>query len=91
VAGDALELHKDFIREMTQRIERSGREIVRALSSLGADLREEARLHRLELAELREEMREEMRDLRAESRAQTEALMRMLDRLDNGGPAAAGA
>jgi hypothetical protein len=90
VAGEPLELHKEFIREMTLRLERGGREIVRAFESFGGELREEARLHRLELAEFREEMREELRDLREESRAQRNALLRLIDRLDNGGPAAAG-
>jgi hypothetical protein len=34
------------------------------------------------------ELREDMRELREESRAQTQALLRILDRLKNGGAAA---
>src|SRR5438874_9138619 len=111
VAFDEAEILREFIREITLRIER-------ALDKFGADLRgetsairgetsairDETRAIRDEMSEQRKESRryfealyakmeyqeEQTRELREESRAQTQALLRMIDRLDNGGAAAAG-
>ncbi len=97
MADNAVEPYREFIREITLRFER-------AMRSLTNEIREERRTQREEsrryfeavlasIGEHREEtrhLREESRDLREESRAQTQALLRMLDRLDNGGTAPAG-
>lgn len=72
------EVYREFIREMTLRIERA----VRAMAQESRANREESRLYF-------EALRAEMRDLHEESRAQTGALLRVLDRLDNGGTAPA--
>ena len=108
---DDAEPYREFIREITLRIER-------ALDKFGADLRgetsairgetsairDETRAIRDEMSEQRKESRryfealyakmeyqeEQTRELREESRAQTQALLRMIDRLDPGGAAAAG-
>lgn len=86
---DALEPYREFIREITLRFER-------AMRSLAGELREESRATREEIRTTREESRAyfemlyaEGRELRDESRAQTQALLRVIDRLDNGGPAPA--
>lgn len=70
----ALEDWKEFTRTMVLRVERLGREELRALSRMNDGLER-----------MNDELRgfgAEQRDLRAESRAQTEALLRMIDRLD---------
>ncbi len=68
---------RGFISQTTLRVEKVGSEIVREVRALRADMREAMR-----------ELREDMRELREESRAQAPALLRILDRLENGGAAA---
>jgi DnaJ-domain-containing protein 1 len=68
---------REFISQTTLRIETVGREIVR-----------EMRAHREQMRAQLGSQREEIRGLREESRAQTRALLRILDRLENGGAAA---
>ena len=82
---ESAEPYKEFIREMTLRIER-------VLGGFARELRED----RLEYAKRfdvlqanTEKILVELRDLREESRAQTQALLRILDRMDNGGSAPA--
>jgi hypothetical protein len=82
------ESFREFSRELILRFERSMRELT-------AELRAENQRTRDELVATREESRrhfeaqqDDMRDLREDSRAQTRALLRVLDRLDNGGGAA---
>jgi gas vesicle protein len=71
------EILREFISQTTLRVEKVGREIVRELRALREDMREDMR-----------ELREDMRELREDSRAQTQALLRILDRLENGGAGA---
>ena len=66
--------YKEFIREMTLRVERAMREFGRAMEDFSREMRH---------------MRGDIGDLREESRAQTQALLRILDRLDGGGAAPA--
>ena len=66
--------YKEFIREMTLRVERAMREFGRAMEDFSREVRH---------------MREDIGDLREESRAQTQALLRILDRLGGGGTAPA--
>jgi hypothetical protein len=74
--SEPAEPYKEFIREMTLRIERAMRQFAR-----------EAREDRLRAQEDHQQLFEELRDLREESRAQRQALLRILDRLDGkGGP-----
>jgi hypothetical protein len=87
---------REVMRESTLRFER-------AMRALGADIRREVEAHREETRLHRQESRqyfealdrradEEARrtdDIIAENRAQRDALFRVLDRLDNGGGAAA--
>jgi septal ring factor EnvC (AmiA/AmiB activator) len=68
VAGAAP--YREFIREMTLRIERAMREFGRGMDEFGREMRA---------------MRADINDLREESRAQTQALLRLLDRLDGNG------
>jgi pyrroloquinoline quinone (PQQ) biosynthesis protein C len=84
VAGNA-ERYREFIREITLRFERAMRSLV---AELQQDRAESRRSFEAVLASIAEH-RDETRDLREESRAQTQALLRMLDRLDNGGTAPA--
>ena len=95
---------REFIRENTLRVEQAMRSLDRSLQSLAAEIREEVRAHREESRAYREESRAYFETLRAhderesrrvdelldENRAQTQALLRVLDRLDNGGAAPAG-
>ena len=70
--------------QTTLRMEKVGREIGRELSELARELR-------TGFLDMREEFRAQradLRDLREANRAQTQALLRILDRLDNGGAAA---
>ena len=76
--SESAEPYKEFIREMTLRIERALREFAR-------DSREDRRMI---AAEMRT-MHAEIRDLREESRAQTSALLKLIDGLDGGGAAPA--
>jgi hypothetical protein len=90
---------REFIREMMLRFERTmasfeWRMVLFERTMIGFDRRLEALIDEMrrdrELAERRhEENRAELRDLREESRAQTKALLRVIDRLDNGGAAPA--
>ena len=86
---ESAEPYKEFIREMTARIER-------ALQAFAAEMREdrrfwhdESRRYFVAIEAGQREILDDTRELRAESRTQTQALLRMLDRLD-GGEAAAG-
>jgi hypothetical protein len=83
--AEPAEPYKEFIREMTLRIERVMREFSREMRTMHEE--NGRRFDRVD-AQLRDQ-REEFRDLREESRAQTQALLRVIDRLDNGGGAAA--
>ena len=74
---ESAEPYKQFIREMTLRIERS-------LASFERRAEADRKVH---IAHF-EAMQEDMRELREDSRAQTRALLNVLDRLDNGGAAA---
>lgn len=78
---ESAEPYKEFIRQMTARIEHAVRSWERSADA-------DRKLYLAHFESLQEEtrlMRVELRDLREESRAQTSALLRMLDRLDNGG------
>ena len=84
--------YREFIREMTLRIERAMREFGREMARMRTENRAFFEVMQGEFRELRQEsqaQRDEIRDLREESRAQTQALLRILDRLDNGGTAPA--
>jgi hypothetical protein len=72
---------RTFIREITLRFERGMERISREIRSDVAIIREENRRYF-------EVLEERTRDLHAESVAQRQALLRILDRFDNGGPAA---
>jgi hypothetical protein len=74
---ESPEPYKQFIREMTLRIERS-------LASFERRAEADRNIYLAHFDALQEDMRE----LREDSRAQTRALLRVLDRLDNGGGAA---
>jgi hypothetical protein len=83
--GESADL-REFIREMTLRFERTTRALI-------AEMREdraEARAERQEAGRKLDVILAEIRDLRGESRARTQALLRMLDRLGDGGAAPAG-
>jgi hypothetical protein len=71
-----------FIREITLRFERGIERITREIRADVAVIREENRRYF-------EALDERTRDLHAESLAQRQALLRMLDRLDDGGAASA--
>ena len=79
---------RQFIRDLTLRFER-------ATQALSADIREEVRAARDELALHREDSRRyfevqnaKLDEVIGENRAQTQALLHILDRLGNGGGAA---
>ena len=74
---ESAEPYKEFIREMTLRIERS-------LASFERQAEADRKVH---IAHF-ESIQDDLREVRAESRAVTQALLRVLDRLDNGGGAA---
>jgi hypothetical protein len=73
---------RTFIREVTLRFERGIERMSREIRADVAVIREENRRY-FEALDAR------TRDLHAESLAQRQALLRMLDRLDNGGAASA--
>jgi hypothetical protein len=74
---ESAEPYKQFIREITLRIERSLASFERR-----AEADRKAYLAHFQA------LQDDMRDLREDSRAQTRALLKVLDRLDNGGGAA---
>jgi hypothetical protein len=76
---------REFARELLLRFDRSLREF-RAENDRRDERREaeSSRRHAETMAHLAE-LREDMRDVRAESRATHQALLRILDRLDDGG------
>ena len=85
-----IEAYREFIREQTLRCEG-------AMRAVSAEIREEVRAQRAEIRAHRRESRayferldRRLDDLHDESRAQTQALLRVIDRLDNGGAAPAG-
>jgi DNA primase large subunit len=75
---------RTFLREMTLRQER-------VLGRLAATIDEQIEMLREQRREFVEEIREQRREFVEESRAQRAALFRILDRLDGGGEATAGA
>jgi serine phosphatase RsbU (regulator of sigma subunit) len=93
---ELIAAYREFIREITLRFERGMRSLSAEMREDNRRVREEVLLHRAESREyferLRDQAEEERRrtdDLLAESRAQRQALLRILDRLDNGGAAPA--
>lgn len=68
---------RQFIRDIAARHERIWREQADILREMVTDMRA-----------LREETRADHEDARADHRAHTQALLRVLDRLENGGAAA---
>jgi hypothetical protein len=100
-ADEGFDPQREFIREMTLRIERASR-AVRELAGLGGavaamqgDLRQmgvgirEVLVGQATLRDESRAMQDEIRDLRDETRAQTRALLRVIDRLEGGGASAA--
>ena len=77
--SESAEPYKEFIREMTLRIERAMRELAR-------ESREDRRIVLAEMRATHRDIREEIRDLRDESIAQREALLALIDRLRGNGP-----
>jgi len=82
--AESAEPYREFIREITLRIERAVREMVR-------ESRREREVVLAEIRDFREEWRgetrewrDEMRELHEESRAQRKALLAILDRLNGG-------
>jgi hypothetical protein len=84
VAGpdDASAEYREFAREMILRFER-------AMRGLVTEMREGFRLQREESRAYFEIERTRLDELIEQSRAQRQALLHILDRLDDGGPAAA--
>ena len=74
---ESAEPYKQFIREMTLRIERS----------LAAFERHADADRKVHVAHF-ESLQDDMRELRAESRSVMQALLQVIDRLDGGGAAA---
>ena len=85
---DSAEPFREFIREQTLRFERAIREIAREMRAEREVILQEIGVHREESRRYFERLDAELKDLLDESRAQRGALLRMLDRLDNGGGAA---
>ena len=95
-----IEAYREFIREQSARFDRALREVAAEIRAQREDtraFRAETRALRQEFRALREENRryhdrEDKRtdDLIQENRAQRMALLQILDRLSNGGTAAAG-
>ena len=77
-----VEAYREFIREQTTRFER-------AMRALSAEIRDEVRSQREESRKYFEHLDGRLEEVRDESRAQTQALLHVIDRLDNGGPAPA--
>jgi hypothetical protein len=73
---------RTFIRETTLRFERGMERIAREIRADVAIIREENRRYF-------DALDERTREMLDESRAQRQALLAILDRMDNGGPAAA--
>lgn len=67
--AEAFDPQREFIREITVRLERASRAVVGELAAMRGELGG---------------MRGEIGDLRDETRAQTRALLRMIDRLEGG-------
>lgn len=91
-ADGGEELLKEFIREMTLRIERGSQAAVADLRGLRGEvsgMRGDMRAFGADVRVGLRDQRDELRDLREESRAQTQALLQVLDRLEGGGPAPA--
>jgi hypothetical protein len=101
-ADEGFDPQREFIREMTLRIERASRAVVRELAGLGGavaamqgDLRQmgvgirEVLVGQATLRDESRAMQDEIRDLRDKTRAQTRALLRVIDRLEGGGASAA--
>ncbi len=83
--NDAL---KEFIREMTLRIERSGQAVIAEVRGMREDIGREMGAMRGEMGGMRGDLRyltTEIHDMRSEIRAQTRAILRVLDRFDEGG------
>lgn len=80
-----LEAYREFAREQTVRFER----MMRALSEEIRLQREESRRYFEHLDTRLDALHQESRELQDQSRAQTQALLRVIDRLDNGGTAPA--
>ena len=87
---ELIDAYREFIREQSLRFEH-------AMRALSADIREEIRSQREESRRYFERIDRRLdrldkryEDLHDESRAQTQALLRVIDRLDNGGAAPAG-
>jgi hypothetical protein len=76
--------YREFAREQTLRLERAFRGFSRELREQHEGLREELREQHEENRGYFQTIIAELRDLREENRAQTQALLRILDRLDNG-------
>jgi hypothetical protein len=89
---EPVEPYKEFIREMTLRIEAAMRAFGREMREMRGEMREMRAENRVYFKSLQAHMDrqwEETRELREENRAQTQALLHILDRLDNGGAAPA--
>ena len=79
---EMIEAYREFIREQTIRFER-------AMRVLAAEIRADVHGQHEESRRYFERIDKRLDDLHDESRAQTQALLRMIDRLDNGGAAPA--
>ena len=92
--GEAFDPQREFIREVTVRLERASRAVVGELAAMRGELggmRGELGGMRGDLRDLgasmlagQASMQAEIGDLRDETRAQTRALLRMIDRLEGG-------
>ncbi|MFL5737333.1 MAG: hypothetical protein ACJ76P_08340 [Actinomycetota bacterium] len=79
---------RTFIREITLRFERGMERISREIRADVAETRKENRRYFEAIRAQQLADRERLDEVLAESRAGRDALFRILDRLDNGGPAA---
>jgi hypothetical protein len=86
---EIIEAYREFIREQTLRFERAMRALSAEIRADTRGQREEMRLQREESRRYFERIDKRLDDLHDESRAQTLALLRVIDRLDNGGAAPA--
>jgi hypothetical protein len=93
---EMVEAYREFIREQTLRFERAMRELVKEMRTQRTEFRAEFRAQREESRAYFEVLNTQLKqqnkridDLSDESRAQTQALLRVIDRLDNGGAAPA--
>jgi hypothetical protein len=88
------EEYRHFIRELLLRFDRTAAEARAEFRAQREESREYFAALRAEAAQQRrrtDELLEHSRELRAESRAQSEALIHVLAKLNNGGPASAAA